>query len=285
MPELQDGINVKGEIGRPIPEDKNTIRMLNMIVSNYKSKGVDVRIRRASKDVRSCDYIIKIGSEEKRVKKKRDLEELLKDSYSFDKVRDQVTLKQYIEMLIQNHQTFVNIHDEDRINMLNQVFPDLGKLVANIQRLKELERENEFYEGIDFEDIDFSEMLRRSASLVERAEEENENNTLLWEIEKQRYLDEIEAKRRAKEDEQDIKDKSKAEEQKRFLRIGQKKGKVEGTIAKIPNSLEVIYYKMKQEEEKFCGLAKALGLTFAITRTDTLAKEEQRVLQGNVIEL
>ena len=62
--------------------------------------------------------------------------------------------------------------------------------------------------------------------------------------------------------------KRKSEQRKKDVAVGLKKEHIGQQTATIPESVESTYYELKQEEIKFSGIAKKLGLSYSITKTD-----------------
>lgn len=231
---------------QPTPEDKDIMYMINMLRENY---GKDASISRTAKDEKSCEYTIQTGDRIIRISSKKDLEQALRDTYHLSRVETLDELKDNIVHLVQDGFVYRARQDQNRSEILNNMFPNLQQFEESLVKLRQYGIEDKLYEEINLQNINFSELSNRAIELAEREEkarqEEQEANAKL----------EQESKR-------------KSEKRKKDVAVGLKKEHIEQQTTSIPDSVETTYYELKQEEIKFCGLARKLGIDYSVIRTD-----------------
>ncbi len=153
----------------PIPKDKNIMYMINMVRENY---GEEVNIRRNETDENECEYTIEIGDGIVNVKNKEDLEQVLVSSYRLNKVGSLDELKDNIARLLQDNIVYHNRKDQNRANILDNIFINLKQFQESFTKLKQLGIENKLYDGIDLDNIDFVKLSNRAIEIVEKEPKE-----------------------------------------------------------------------------------------------------------------
>jgi len=226
---------------QPIPKDKDIMYMINMIRDNY---GDNVTIQRTATDDIECYYTVQIGEKTIIVSSKEDLEQILIESYRINGVESLDELQDNIANLIQDRIGYGARADQSRAKILNSVFPDLEHFQECLVKLREYGIEEKLYEGISLQTLTFSKLYKRAVEIVDR--EEN----------------------RVSEEQQREAEKRKSEQRKKDIIVGFKREHIEQQATSIPNSVEAIYYELKQEEIKFSNLAEKLGLSYSLTRID-----------------
>ncbi len=232
---------------QPTPKDKDIMYMLNMLREN---SGKDTYIKRIARNEEDCEYTIQTKDRTIRINNKEELTQALKDTYQLNKVKSLDELKDNIAHLLQDGYVYKVRQDENRTRILEGMFPDLEKFEANLDKLKKYRIEDRLYEGIDLQNIDFSELSNRAMEIV---------------VEKEKTIEEEQ-----KEEEPKEKNIGKSEKVKEDIAKELKKEYIGQQITSIPDSIETTYYELKQEEIKFCGLARKLGLNYSVTRTDDI---------------
>lgn len=246
---------------QPTPEDKDIMYMMNMLRENY---GKDASISRTAKDEKSCEYTIQTGDRIIKIGSKEELEQALRDTYHLDRVENLDELKDNIVHLVQDGLVYRARQDQNRSEILNNMFPNLQQFEESLVKLRQYGIEDKLYEGIDLQNIDFSELSNRAIELAEREEKTRQEEQQRKEQEKDRKAkEEQEAKAKSEQE-----NKIKSEKRKKDVAVGLKKEHIEQQTTSIPDSVETTYYELKQEEIKFCGLARKLGLDYSVTRTD-----------------
>ena len=246
---------------QPTPEDKDIMYMINMLRENY---GKDAFIKRTAKDEKSCEYTIQTDDRIIKISSKAELEEALRDTYHLDRVENLDELKDNIIHLVQDGLVYRARQDKNRSEILNNMFPNLQQFEESLIKLRQYGLEDKLYDGIDLQNIDFSELSNRATELAEREEKMRQEEQQRKEQERERKIkEEQESKEKTKQE-----NKIKSEKRKKDVKIDLKKEHIEQQTASIPDSLETTYYELKQEEVKFCGLARKLGLAYSVTRTD-----------------
>lgn len=244
-----------------VPEDKDIMYMLNMLSENYTT---NARIKRTSKDDKSCEYTITMEDKVIKVTNKEELEQVLRDSYNLDKSQSIDELKDNIANLIQDRIVYQARQDQNRGRILNDMFPNLQQFQESVIKLRKFGIDNKLYDGIDLKNINLSELSNKAIAMAEREEKKRTE-------EQQKKEQEKEQKAKA---EQEAKAKTEKESKERSLKrkqeiaVALKKEYIENQTQEIPDSVEKTYYELKQEEIKFCGLSSKLGLNYSITRTD-----------------
>lgn len=235
---------------QPTPKDKDIMYMINMIRENY---GNEVAIRRTSNNDRDCEYTVQLGEETITISSKEDLEQVLRNSYKVDRVENLDELRDNIANLIQDRIVYGARTDQNRGRILNNVFPNLQQVQDSFIKLREYGIEDKLYEGIDLQNLSFAELSNKAIQMAEREE---------------RRI--IEEQKREEEQKEDAKKESKrkSDQRKKDVAIGLKREHIEKQTTSIPDSVETTYYELKQEEIKFSGMARRLGLSYSITRTD-----------------
>ena len=241
---------------QPTPEDKDIMYMINMLRENY---GKDASISRTAKDEKSCEYTIQTGDRIIRISSKKDLEQALRDTYHLSRVETLDELKDNIVHLVQDGFVYRARQDQNRSEILNNMFPNLQQFEESLVKLRQYGIEDKLYEEINLQNIDFSELSNRAIELAEREEKARQ--------------EEQEKERKAKEEQEanaklEQESKRKSEKRKKDVAVGLKKEHIEQQTTSIPDSVETTYYELKQEEIKFCGLARKLGIDYSVIRTD-----------------
>ena len=243
------------------PKDKDIMYMLNMLRENY---GQNVYISRTSTDEQSCEYTIKTDDKIIKISSKEELEQALRNTYQLDRVESLDQLKDNIIHLIQDEIVYRASQDKNRGRILDGMFPNLQQFQESVIKLREYGIDNKLYDTIDLQNIDFSQLSDRAIELVEKEENRRQEEQQRKEQEKeQKAKEEIELKAKAKQE-----SKIKSEKIKKDVVVGLKRENIEDKTQAIPSSVETTYYELKQEEIKFSGIAKRLGLNYSITRTD-----------------
>ena len=241
---------------QPTPEDKDIMYMINMLRENY---GKDASISRTAKDEKSCEYTIQTGDRIIRISSKKDLEQALRDTYHLSRVETLDELKDNIVHLVQDGFVYRARQDQNRSEILNNMFPNLQQFEESLVKLRQYGIEDKLYEEINLQNINFSELSNRAIELAEREEKARQ--------------EEQEKERKAKEEQEanaklEQESKRKSEKRKKDVAVGLKKEHIEQQTTSIPDSVETTYYELKQEEIKFCGLARKLGIDYSVIRTD-----------------
>lgn len=246
---------------QPTPEDKDVMYMINMLRENY---GENAHIKRTANDDKSCEYVIKTGDRVIKISSKEELEHALKDTYQLNKVKSLDELKDNIAHLVQDGFIYNARQDQNRGRILNEMFPNLQQFEESIIKLRQYGIEDRLYEGIDLQNIDFSELSNRAIGLAEKEENTRQE-------EQQRKEQEREQKEKARQEakaKSEQESKIKSEKRKKYVAVALKRQHIEDKAHSIPDSVETTYYELKQEEIKFSGLARKLGLDYSITKTD-----------------
>lgn len=246
---------------QPTPKDKDIMYMLNMLKENY---GKGAYIKRTATNEKSCEYTITIGDRIIKINNKEDLERALRDTYKLDRVESLDELKDNIANLVQDGFIYSARKDQNRGRILDGMFPNLQQFDESLIKLRKFGIDDKIYEGINLENINFSELSNRAIELAEKEEQrrQEEQERIAQEKEKQEKA-RLEAKARAEQER-----KIKNEKRKKDALVGLKREHIEQHVTSIPNSIETTYYELRQEEIKFSSLATKLGLTYSITRTD-----------------
>ena len=243
------------------PKDKDIMYMLNMLRENY---GQNAYISRTSTDEQSCEYTIKTDDKIIKISSKEELEQALRNTYQLDRVESLDQLKDNMIHLIQDEIVYRESQDKNRGRILEGMFPNLQQFQESVIKLREYGIDNKLYDGIDLQNIDFSQLSNRAIELVEREENRRQEEQQRKEQEKeQKAKEEIELKAKAEQE-----SKIKSEKRKKDVVVGLKRENIEDKTQAIPSSVETTYYELKQEEIKFSGIAKKLGLNYSITKTD-----------------
>lgn len=240
---------------QPTPKDKDIMYMLNMLKENY---GKGVYIKRTAKEEKNCEYTVTIGDRIIKINNKEDLERALRDTYKLDKVESLDELKDNIANLVQDGFVYGEGKEQNRGRILDRMFPNLQQFDESLIKLRKFGIEYKLYEGIDLQNINFSELSNRAIDLAEKEEQRRQE-------EKQRITQEKEQQEKAEQE-----SKIKSEKIKKDVAVGLKREHIEQHLTSIPSSVETTYYELKQEEIKFSGLARKLGLSYSITRTDDI---------------
>lgn len=233
---------------QPIPKDKDIMYMINMIREAY---GDRVIIERTADNDSDCKYAVKLGEETIIISSKEDLEQVLRDSYRVDRIGNLDELRGNIEKLIYDRIVYRARTDTNKGEILNSVFPNLQQFHESFIKLKEYGMVDKLFEGIDLHSLSFTELSNKAIQIAGREEKRR-----------------IEEQQRKEEQQAEEARKRESEQRKKDVALGLKKEHIEQQVASIPNSLETTYYELKQEEIKFSDLAKKLGLSYSITRTD-----------------
>ncbi len=236
------------------PKDKDIMYMLNMIRENY---GQYSYISKLSADEQSCEYAIHVYNNIIKINNKEELKQALKNSYHLNKVDSLNKLKDHIVHLIQDEIIYSMRKDQNRSRILNEVFPNLQQFKESFSALKHYGIENKLYEGIDLQNINFSQLSDKAIKLAE--------------IEKTRKTKE--QNRHAEEEtiKKDSTIRSNHENgihSKIDMTSELKRGNIENKTQIIPSNIEKLYYELKNEELKFRRIAKQLGLDYLLTSTD-----------------
>lgn len=242
---------------QPTPKDKDVMYMINMLRENY---GENAHIKRTANDDKSCEYVIETGDRVIKISSKEELKHALKDTYQLNKVKSLDELKDNIAHLVQDGFIYNARQDQNRGRILNEMFPNLQQFEESIIKLRQYGIEDRLYEGIDLQNIDFSELSDRAIDLTEK--EENKRQEEQERKEQEREQKE-KARQKAKQE-----SKIKSEKRKKYVAVALKRQHIEDKTHSIPDSVETTYYELKQEEIKFSGLARKLGLDYSITKTD-----------------
>lgn len=242
---------------QPIPKDKDIMYMINMVRENYGNKAI---IRNVAESEEDCEYTVKVGKENITISSKEDLEQVLRDSYRVDRVESLDELRDNIAKLIQDRIVYGAREEQNRGRILNSVFPNLQKFQESFIKLGKYGIEDKLYEGIDLQNLSFSELSSRAIQMAEREEKRI--------IEEQQRKKEEQAKEEKQRAEAKEESKRKSEQRKKDVAIKLKKENIGQRTTSIPDSVETTYCELKQEEIKFSGLARKLGLSYSITRTD-----------------
>lgn len=248
---------------QPTPKDKDIMYMLNMLKENY---GKGVYIKRTAKEEKNCEYTVTIGDRIIKINNKEDLERALRDTYKLDKVESLDELKDNIANLVQDGFVYGARKDQNRGRILDGMFPNLQQFDESLIKLRKFGIDDKLYEGIDLQNINFSELSNRAIELAEKEEQRRQE-------EKQRITQEKEQQEKARIEEvvkAEQESKKKSEKRKKDVSVGLKREHIEQHVTSIPSSVETTYYELKQEEIKFFGLARKLGLSYSITRTDDI---------------
>lgn len=232
---------------QPIPEDKDIMYMINMIRETYGDKA---RIQRTANSDKECKYRIQLEDKIITIGSKEELEQALRESYGIDTVGSLDELRDNLAHLIQDRIIYGARTNQNRARILNSVFSNLQQFQESFIKLREYGVEDKLYEEIDLQDLNFSELSTRANQIVER--EEN------------RRLEE----QKAKEEQRIAESKRKSEQRKKDGAVGLKKEHIGQQTATISESVKSTYYELKQEEIKFSEIAKKLGLSYSITKTD-----------------
>lgn len=246
---------------QPTPEDKDVMYMINMLRENY---GENAHIKRTARDDKSCEYVIETGDRVIKISSKEELEQALKDTYQLSKAKSLDELKDNIAHLVQDGFVYNARQDQNRGRILNEMFPNLQQFEESIIKLRQYGIEDRLYNGIDLQNIDFSELSNRAIELAEK--EEN-----IRQEEQQRKAQEKEQKEKARQEaraKSEQESKIKSEKRKKDVAVALKKQHIDDETHSIPDSVETTYYELKQEEIKFSSLARKLGLDYSITKTD-----------------
>lgn len=246
---------------QPTPQDKDIMYMINMLRENY---GKDAHIKRTAKDEKSCEYTVKIGDRTIKISSKDELEQALRDTYQLNSVKTLDELKDNIAHLVQDGFVYSARQDQNRGRILDGMFPNLQQFTESFIKLKQYGIENKLYDGIDLQNIDFSELSSRTIELAEREEARRQE-------EQQRKEQEKEEQERAKQvakEKAEQESRIKSEKREKDIAIGLKREHIGQQTTSIPDSVETTYNELKQEEIKFFSLATKLGLSYSITRTD-----------------
>lgn len=246
---------------QPIPEDKDIMYMLNMLRETYTN---NARIQRISKDDKSCEYTITMEDKVIKIKNKKELEQVLRDSYNLDRAQSIDELKDNIANLIQDRIVYQARQDQNRGRILNDMFPNLQQFQESFIKLRELGIDNKLYDGIDLKNINFSELSNKAIEMAEREEKKRTEEQKKQEQEKEQKA-KAEQKARAKSEKES---KERSLKRKQEIAVALRREYIGNQTQEIPDSVETTYYELKQEEIKFCGLASKLGLNYSVTRTD-----------------
>jgi len=228
----------------PLPKDKDIMYMINMIISSSKEP---VRVENTANREGICKYTIKIGDRIIKIQEKEELEQVIRDAY-FTKKTDSVDeLKYNITNLVSDVIKYKEANKE-RYRILSKIFANLEQLKDNLIKVRKLGIEDEVYEGIDLNNVDYSEIADRVAQLVEKEE--------LRKQEEERIKM------------QESEEKSEKPTEKAATHLIREH--IESKILDIPKNVERIYTQLKEEEFKFSNLAQKLGLTYKITSIDDI---------------
>lgn len=245
----------------PIPKDKDVMYMINMLRETY---GKDAHIKRTATDEKSCEYTIEIDDNIIKINNKEELEQALRDSYQLDRVESINQLKDNIANLIQDGIVYRARTDQNRGRILNGMFPNLQQFQESFIKLRQFGKEDKLYDGIDLNNIDFSELSSKAIEMAEKEEKTRAEEQAKKEQEsKEKQQEKEENQRKEAEEKQRIQ----KEKEKKAI-VDKKKRGIEQETHSIPDNVEKTYYDLKKEEIKFCGLARKLGLTYSVTRTD-----------------
>lgn len=243
----------------PLPKDKDIMYMINMIRGSADG---EVYIKKTATREEECQYTIQIGDKTVQIQSKEDLEQFIRDSYNIDKAKSIQELGYNLGNLVRDEIMYGANEDKKRI--LDSLFPNLQQFKDTLVKLRTLGLEEQLYDGIDLNNIDFSEISNKATLLVKKEENRRqaEEQRKAQEKEQQEKADR-EAKEKAKQE-----SKEKSAKRKQETVVALKRDHIESQTQDIPNGIETTYYELKQEEIKFSGLARKLGLTYSITRTD-----------------
>lgn len=242
---------------QPIPEDKDIMYMINMIRETYGDKA---RIQRTANSDKECKYRIQLEDKIITIGSKEELEQALRESYGIDTVGSLDELRDNLAHLIQDRIIYGARTNQNRARILNSVFSNLQQFQESFIKLREYGVEDKLYEEIDLQDLNFSKLSTRANQIVER--EENRR------IEEQKRQEEQKAKEEQRIAEAKAESKRKSEQRKKDVAVGLKKEHIGQQTATISESVKSTYYELKQEEIKFSEIAKKLGLSYSITKTD-----------------
>lgn len=246
---------------QPTPKDKDVMYMINMLRENY---GENAHIKRTARDDTACEYTIETGDKIIKISSKEELEQALRNTYKLNRVGSLDELKDNIAHLVQDGFVYRARQDQNRGRILNEMFPNLQQFEESIIKLRQYGIEDRLYEGIDLQNIDFSELSNRAIGLAEKEENTRQE-------EQQRKAQEREQKEKARQEakaKSEQESKIKSEKRKKDVAVALKRQHIEDETHSIPDSIETTYYELKQEEIKFSGLARKLGLDYSITKTD-----------------
>lgn len=242
---------------QPTPKDKDIMYMINMIKEVY---GNGIKIQRIADNDSDCKYTIQLEGETITISSKEDLEQVLRVSYKVDRVESLDELRGNIENLIQDRIVYGVRTDKNRERILNSVFPNLQQFQESFIKLKEYGISDKLFEETDLHSLSFTELSNKAIQMAER-----EEKTRIEECQR-KEKQQAEEKRKIAEENEETERKS--EQRKKNINVGLKKEYIGQYISSIPESVETIYYELKQEEIKFSDLARKLGLSYSITRTD-----------------
>lgn len=237
----------------PIPKDKDVMHMINMLRIQY---GKNINVRRTSKSEKEYQYKIEIADKVIQINSKEDLEKFIVDRYKIQEAKTIEELNDHLGNVVSDWIQY----DDDKKRILNSMFPNLEQFKEAFIKLRVLNLYEKLYEGIDLNNINYAEIVRKTIEIVER-----EQNRRIEE--QQRIEKEQEEKRRV---EAEAESKRKSEQIKKDFAVNLKRDRIQQQAQSIPDSVETTYNELKHEENKFSELATKLGLNYSITKTDDI---------------
>ena len=236
---------------QPIPEDKGIMHLIN-IIRDFGNK--DIEVRRTAEKASECKYEIKVNGQRIQINSKEDLEDYVKNRYNINNSQSIEQLKEGLANLISDGIMYEN--DADKTRILNSLFMNFESFRKNYIKIRGLGMEQHLFEEVDIKNINYDKLSAKAASLVKQEEARKE------EEKKQKEKDEQEAK---------IKKEREAKEKlNKQIKVTLKKDEIRNKGQNIPNRLEITYYQLKEEEIRYRGLAKKLGLSYTQAKIDDM---------------
>src|SRR5699024_4666438 len=106
-------------------------------------------ISRTAKDEKSCEYTIQTGDRIIKISSKKDLEQALRDTYHLSRVETLDELKDNIVHLVQDGLVYRARQDQNRSEILNNMFQNLQQFEESLIKLRQYGIEDKLYEGIN----------------------------------------------------------------------------------------------------------------------------------------
>ena len=243
----------------PTPKDKDIMYMINMI----RTSNQDARIERTGKTEQECSYTITIDGNVTQISSKDDLEQYIRESYNIENSKTIQDLEHNLTSLLSDDIMYSERTDPNRARILSDLYPGLQQFRETFIKLRELGIDEQFYEGLDFNHIDFSKLSEKAEGILQNEKDRQAKEKLKRDKEEEKAKAVRDEEKRASHE----KSQKASEDRKTRVKAELRKEKIGQTIQTIPENVETTYYELQQEEMKFTGIAKKLGLQFSVTKT------------------
>ena len=154
--------------------------------------------------------------------------------------------------------------DPNRYRILSSLYPGLQKFRETFIKLRELGIDEQFYEGLEFNHIDFSKLSKKAEEILQREKDRQAKERIKRDKEEEKAKAIIDEEKRASHE----KSQEESEDREARVKTEFRKDKIGQTLQAIPENVETTYYELQQEEMKFTGIAKKLGLQFSVEKTE-----------------